>query len=61
MSSTQGKFGELRKKIIATFLLLVVFRLTSQVPVPGVDAEALKAFFNQSSGTVFDMLKWRLM
>ena len=36
------KIGELRKKIIYTFLMLLVYRLVGVIPAPGVDA--LKVF-----------------
>jgi len=37
------KIPELRKKIFYTLLLLVIFRLGSYIPVPGLDPEAIKA------------------
>ncbi|OEF97919.1 preprotein translocase subunit SecY [Desulfuribacillus alkaliarsenatis] len=37
------KIEDLRRKIIFTLLLLLVFRVGSHIPVPGVDASALKA------------------
>lgn len=40
---------DLRRKIIFTLLILVVYRAASHVPVPGVDREALQAFLQ--SGT----------
>lgn len=52
----QGKFGELKKKIIATFLLLVVYRFAAQIPVPGVDGAALRSFFARPGGNLFDLL-----
>ena len=38
----------IRKKLLITALVLVVFRLITHVPVPGVDREALKALFTGS-------------
>jgi preprotein translocase subunit SecY len=50
---------ELQKKILITFLLLFVYRLGIHIPTPGIDAEALAAFFAQMKGgtllNVFDM------
>ena len=50
---------ELQKKIIFTFLLLLVYRLGIHIPTPGIDADALAAFFAQMKGgtllNVFDM------
>ena len=31
------KIGELRKKILYTFMMLVLFRLVGVIPAPGVD------------------------
>ncbi len=55
MASAQGKSEELKKKIFFTFLLLVVYRLTAQVPIPGVDGAALKSYFDQAQGGVLDL------
>lgn len=40
------KLPDVRRKILFTFGLLVVFRITAQVPVPGVDAAALHELRN---------------
>ena len=34
------KIKDLRKKILFTLLLLVIYRLGSAIPIPGVDAAA---------------------
>ncbi|MFC1651736.1 preprotein translocase subunit SecY [Patescibacteria group bacterium] len=39
------KVPDLRKKIIFTLLILVLFRFAAHIPVPGVDLENLKEFF----------------
>jgi preprotein translocase subunit SecY len=36
---------DLRMKLLFTFAMLVVFRFTTQIPVPGVDSEALARLF----------------
>jgi len=46
------KVPELKKRIIFTALLLVVYRIGAHVPTPGIDAHALAAFFNQVGGTL---------
>ena len=50
-----GKIPELRKRIIFTLLMLVVYRVGCHIPTPGVDATALAAFFNQMQGTVLGL------
>ncbi|GIN87826.1 protein translocase subunit SecY [Heyndrickxia sporothermodurans] len=37
------RVGDIRKKIIFTLLMLIVFRIGTFIPVPGVDARALEA------------------
>ena len=46
------KIEDLRKRILFTLLILVVFRLGSAIPVPFVDAKALQEQLT-SSGTIF--------
>ena len=45
---------EMRKKIIFTILMLVVFRIGSCIPVPGINREALASIFSGESG-LFDL------
>jgi len=49
---------DLRKKLIFTILLLVVFRLGSFIPVPGVDTETLRMLFSDGGlgETLFGLL-----
>jgi preprotein translocase subunit SecY len=56
MSSAHGKLEELKKKVFFTFLLLVIFRLVAQIPVPGVDAQAISSYFAAGGGGLFDLI-----
>ena len=49
------KIPELRRRIVFTLALLVVYRLGSHVPTPGVDTAALQYFFRQNAGTLFGL------
>jgi preprotein translocase subunit SecY len=52
------KIPELKKRILFTFALLIVYRIGVHVPTPGIDRIALAAFFKQTAGTLlglFDM------
>lgn len=40
------KIKELRNKILFVLALLVVFRIAAQIPMPGVNVEALKNYFS---------------
>jgi len=39
---------DLRRKLLFTFIILVVYRLASHVPVPGIDPEALRRVFESN-------------
>ncbi len=52
------KIPELKKRILFTFGLLIVYRVGVHVPVPGIDSVALASFFARAKGTLlglFDM------
>lgn len=46
---------ELRRRIGFTLIMLAVYRVGVQIPTPGVNGEALAAFFAKASGTLFGM------
>ncbi|HHV36967.1 MAG TPA: preprotein translocase subunit SecY [Candidatus Cloacimonetes bacterium] len=53
------RIPDLKKKILFTGLFLVLYRLGSFVPIPGVNATALKAFFEgarEGGNTLFGLL-----
>ena len=47
------KIKELREKILFTFAMLVVIRIGSQLPVPGVNGEYFRNWFAAQSGGAF--------
>jgi preprotein translocase subunit SecY len=47
--------SELKKKILFTLVMLAVYRIGVQIPTPGINSEALSAFFQKHAGTLFDM------
>jgi preprotein translocase subunit SecY len=52
------KIPDLKKKILFTALFLILYRLGSFIPTPGVNTEALRAFFanaNQGGNTLFGL------
>jgi len=52
------KIPELRKKILYTILLLIIFRFGSVIPVPWINKEAMSAWVNNTEGgiSLFNML-----
>ncbi len=41
---------DIRRKLLITLGLLMIFRIAANIPAPGVDRTALEAFFQQQSG-----------
>lgn len=57
--SNMFRIPDLKKKILFTALFLVLYRMGSFVPIPGVDATSLRAFFEgakQGGNTLFGLL-----
>ncbi|HXH64438.1 MAG TPA: preprotein translocase subunit SecY [Mariprofundaceae bacterium] len=53
-----GKIPELKKRILFTLGMLIVYRIGAHIPVPGIDAQVLAQFFSQAKGSLlglFDM------
>ena len=50
-----GKLTELRQRLLFVLAALVVFRIGTFIPVPGIDPTALAQMFEQTQGTILDM------
>jgi len=50
-----AKIPELKKRILFTLLMLAVYRLGCHIPTPGIDPDALMAFFARQRGTIFGL------
>lgn len=50
-----GKFGDLKRRLWFLLGALVVFRIGSFIPVPGIDPEQLKNLFDSQSGGILGM------
>jgi len=51
---TAWKVPDIRKKLIYTFMMLVVIRFGSELPIPGVNTAYFKDFFAKQSGDAFN-------
>ena len=51
-----GKATDLRQRILFTIGLLIIFRLGTYIPVPGIDGEQLRLFMEKASGGIGGML-----
>jgi preprotein translocase subunit SecY len=49
------KIPELRRRVLITLALILVYRIGRHVPTPGVDGAALTAFFDAQKGTLFGL------
>ena len=50
-----GKFGDLRRRIFFLLGALVVYRLGTHIPVPGINPQQLEELFNQQSGGILSL------
>jgi preprotein translocase subunit SecY len=50
-----GKFTELRSRLLFVLLALIVYRVGSYIPVPGVDTDKLLSLMDSQKGTIVDM------
>ena len=52
-----GKSGELRSRILFTLGLLMVYRLGTFIPVPGIDGAELRQFMEDAAGSLSGVLQ----
>ena len=50
------KIPEIRKKLIYTFLMMIIIRLGAQLPIPGVSRTYFEAWLEASGGDAFNLL-----
>lgn len=50
-----GRFGDLRRRLSFLFLALVVYRIGSHVPVPGIDPSQLAQLFKGQQGGILSL------
>ena len=53
--AASGGFTELKQRLYFLVGALIVFRIGTFIPVPGIDPNALSALFEQQRGTILDM------
>ncbi len=53
--SSIAKIPELKRRILFTMMMLAVYRLGCHIPTPGIDPQALMAFFAAQRGTIFGL------
>jgi preprotein translocase subunit SecY len=50
-----GHLKEIRQRLMFVVVALIVFRIGSHIPVPGINPEALAQLYEQQRGTIIDM------
>ena len=50
-----SKATELKKRLWFTLMALIIYRLGTYIPIPGVDPSVLKDVFERTSGGILDM------
>ena len=55
MANKSSGFSELKARLLFVLGALIVYRIGSHVPVPGIDPKALQVMFEQQSGSILDM------
>jgi preprotein translocase subunit SecY len=53
--ATLGKLGDLKRRVLFLLGALVVFRIGTFIPVPGIDPTELARLFQQTRGGILDM------
>lgn len=54
--STNSGTGELKSRLLFVLGALIVYRIGSFIPLPGIDAAVLAQLVEQQKGTIIDML-----
>ncbi len=50
-----GRLTELRQRLLFVFAALIIYRIGTFIPVPGVNPQALLQFMNAQQGTIIDV------
>lgn len=52
MSESKGKFTELKQRLLFVLGAIIVFRIGTFIPVPGIDPNVLSTLFEQQQGSI---------
>ncbi len=50
-----GKYGDLKRRLVFLLLALVVYRIGTHIPVPGIDPDQLRALFDAQRGGILGL------
>lgn len=54
-SNSTGGFNELKRRIIFLIIALIIFRIGSFIPIPGIDTSVLAKLLEQQRGTIIEI------
>ena len=54
-NQSSGGLAELRRRLLYVLLAIIVYRIGSHIPVPGIDPERLRSLFEQNQGGILDL------
>ena len=55
LGKTGGRYGDLKRRLVFLVLALVVYRLGTHIPVPGINPDALADLFRQNQGGILGL------
>ena len=55
LAGNQSGMAELRSRLLFVLFALIIYRVGTHIPVPGIDPSALEALFNQNQGGILEM------
>jgi preprotein translocase subunit SecY len=55
LAGVQSGLSELRARLLFVFVALLVYRVGTHIPVPGINPDRLAALFNQQQGGILDL------
>ena len=53
--SNQSNMSDLWKRLRFVFFAILVYRIGTHIPIPGIDPDRLAALFQQNQGTIIEM------
>ncbi|MCR9276344.1 MAG: preprotein translocase subunit SecY [Pseudomonadaceae bacterium] len=56
LAGAQAGLSELRSRLLFVFIALLIYRVGTHIPIPGINPEALQNLFNQNQGGILDLM-----
>ena len=55
LAGNQAGMAELRSRLLFVLFALLIYRVGTHIPVPGIDPSQLQALFNQNQGGILEL------